>query len=61
MISASIILLGIAIFALAIGVSINTSMGGTRSDYTDSSGCLFTLGAFVAFVGLAHLVTEILP
>ncbi len=49
---------GLGVVALAILLSFNTSMGGTRSDYNDGSGCLFSIGAIAAGMGVVGLLVS---
>ena len=51
---------GIALFMLAIGISINTSMGGTRSDHDDGSTCLFLVAICVCAAGTLMIAPGIL-
>ena len=51
----SLIAAGVLIFVGGMAVAFNTSMDGTRSDYTDSSGLFLWGGALVFIAGLAGL------
>lgn len=53
-----ILLCGLGLFALAALIAIDTSMGGTRSDYNDGSGILVGLGALLVVAGIITLIVE---
>lgn len=45
--------MGFLMLGLAVAVVMNTSMGGTRSDYDDGGGIIAVAGAVLVIVGLA--------
>jgi hypothetical protein len=51
---------GVLTLALAVSMVMNTSMGGTRSDYDDGSGCVAVVGAVLLVVGLAISLFEVI-
>ena len=51
-----LILLGAALFALGILITMNTSMGGTRSDYNDGSGFISSVGIIFVVIGILGAV-----
>ena len=54
-----IALAGFVLFGLGVAVSANTSMGGTRSDYDDGSGCMIYAALALIAVGIVATVLEI--
>ena len=58
MIGPWIILAGLGLLGLAVAVGMNTSMGGTRSDYDDGSGCLAYIGMVCIPVGIVTTLGE---
>ena len=44
---------GLLLVLASILMSFNTSIGGTRSDYDDGSGCLAAIGGVLVLCGLA--------
>jgi len=54
-------LIGLSVFfmAVAFAVAINTSMGGTRSDYNDCSGFLMAIATALFVFGVYGLLVEV--
>lgn len=50
---------GAVLFFAAILVAMNTSTGGTRSDYDDGSGFLAGFAVVVFFMGIAATIVEL--
>jgi len=50
---------GTMLFIAGIILAMNTSMGGTRSDYNDGSGCLTTLGAGLVLAGIVAALVRL--
>lgn len=52
--------LGVFLFLYAFVIPMNTSTGGTRSDYNDGSSFLAGLGVIVIITSLIGLIVEII-
>lgn len=50
------VLIGVVLMVFSITIAINTSIGGTRSDYNDGSGVVAGIGAVFFVVGVAGVV-----
>ena len=55
---AIITLIGIFLFLIASVISVNTSMGGTRSDYNDGSDFIGIISLIALFVGIIGMIVK---
>lgn len=55
-----VIAAGALLLGAAIAVAVNTSMGGTRSDYDDGSWLISIIGGVVVVLGVGFIVEGVL-
>ena len=53
-------LCGVVFMVIAVMIAFNTSMGGTRSDHKDGSGCFFSAGLILLSAGIGLAFVEYL-